>query len=42
VHHDLRRMGHFNFNLTFPLCDRLFGTVWKPESEPARLEGRRA
>jgi hypothetical protein len=29
VHHDLRRMGHFNFNLTFPLCDRLFGTVWK-------------
>jgi hypothetical protein len=31
VHHDLRRMGRFNFNITFPLCDRLFGTVWKPE-----------
>jgi hypothetical protein len=33
AHHDLRRMGRFNFNITFPLCDRLFGTVWKPEPE---------
>lgn len=31
VHHDLRRMGHFNFNITFPICDRLVGTSWKPE-----------
>ena len=29
AHHDLRLMGHYNFNITFPLCDRLFGTVWK-------------
>lgn len=29
VHHDLRRMGHFHFNLTVPLCDWLFGTMWK-------------
>lgn len=36
VHHDLRRMGHFNFNITFPLCDRLFGTVWKPELQGPR------
>jgi hypothetical protein len=33
VHHDLRRMGHFNFNITFPLCDWLFRTVWKQEQE---------
>lgn len=33
VHHDLRKMGRFNFNLTFPLCDRLFGTVWRRELE---------
>ncbi|WP_224373096.1 sterol desaturase family protein [Hyalangium versicolor] len=37
VHHDLRRMGHFNFNITFPLCDRLFGTSWK--AEPALTKG---
>lgn len=35
VHHDLRRMGRFNFNITFPLCDWLFGTSWKPEARPA-------
>lgn len=29
AHHDLRLMGRYNFNITFPLCDRLFGTVWK-------------
>jgi hypothetical protein len=31
AHHDLRLMGRHNFNITFPLCDRLFGTEWKPE-----------
>jgi hypothetical protein len=30
AHHDSRLMGRYNFNITFPLCDRLFGTVWKP------------
>jgi hypothetical protein len=39
VHHDLRRMGHFHFNITFPLCDRLFGTMWKPELGRAELPG---
>jgi hypothetical protein len=29
VHHDLSRMGRFNFNLTLPLCDVLLGTRWK-------------
>jgi hypothetical protein len=34
VHHDLRRMGHFNFNISFPLCDWLLGTSWKPGPGP--------
>jgi hypothetical protein len=31
-HHDPRRMGRYNFNITFPLCDWLFGTVWKGQA----------
>jgi hypothetical protein len=27
-HHDLALMGRFNFNITFPVCDWLFGTAW--------------
>jgi sterol desaturase/sphingolipid hydroxylase (fatty acid hydroxylase superfamily) len=27
-HHDPRLMSRWNFNVTFPLCDRLFGTHW--------------
>jgi hypothetical protein len=30
AHHDLRLMGRYNFNISFPLCDRLFGSVWRP------------
>jgi hypothetical protein len=26
MHHDLRAMAHCNFNITFPVCDWLFGT----------------
>ena len=26
AHHDLRLMQRYNFNITFPICDRLFGT----------------
>ncbi len=26
LHHDPRLMARFNFNITFPICDRLFGT----------------
>jgi len=26
IHHDLRRMTRVNFNITFPIADRLFGT----------------
>jgi hypothetical protein len=31
AHHDLRRMGRQNFNITFPLCDWLFGTLGSPD-----------
>ncbi len=26
LHHDPRLMGRFNFNITFPICDRVFAT----------------
>jgi len=26
VHHNLALMGKWNFNITFPICDRIFGT----------------
>jgi hypothetical protein len=28
--------GHTNFNLTLPLCDWLFGTMWRPGEAPRR------
>jgi hypothetical protein len=35
-HHDLSLMGKYNFNITFPICDWIFGTAWKG----VRAEGR--
>jgi sterol desaturase/sphingolipid hydroxylase (fatty acid hydroxylase superfamily) len=32
-HHALGRMAHVNFNVTFPLWDRLFGTAEKPAAK---------
>jgi hypothetical protein len=31
VHHDLRHMQKHNFNITFPICDAIFGTTWPKE-----------
>jgi sterol desaturase/sphingolipid hydroxylase (fatty acid hydroxylase superfamily) len=28
-HHDPKLMGLYNFNITFPICDRVFGTSWR-------------
>jgi sterol desaturase/sphingolipid hydroxylase (fatty acid hydroxylase superfamily) len=28
-HHDLELMSHWNFNVTFPIFDRVFGTHWE-------------
>jgi hypothetical protein len=28
-HHDLEMMSKWNFNITFPICDGIFGTTWR-------------
>ena len=28
-HHDTRLMTRYNFNITYPICDYLFGTIYK-------------
>jgi hypothetical protein len=32
THHDPSKMQRYNFNITFPLSDWLFGTAWRPGS----------
>jgi len=32
-HHQTKRMAHYNFNITFPIFDRLMGTVWSGDSD---------
>jgi len=32
VHHDPRLMARYNFNITYPIGDLLFGTFWRPVS----------
>mgnify|MGYP001574640727 CR=1 FL=1 len=29
LHHDKTLMTRFNFNITYPICDRLFGTLYR-------------
>ena len=36
AHHDPKRMGRYNFNITFPLCDRLLGTEWSERRSEKR------
>lgn len=31
THHDLTKMGRWNFNITFPIFDAVFGTTWKDQ-----------
>jgi hypothetical protein len=33
AHHNLGLMGRWNFNITFPICDRLFGTTYRNEGK---------
>ena len=28
-HHNQKLMAHYNFNITYPICDKLFGTYYK-------------
>jgi len=30
AHHDPRLMARYNFNITYPICDALFGTLHRP------------
>jgi fatty acid hydroxylase family protein len=39
THHDPERMGRVNFNITFPICDWIFGTMAAPLSADARSSG---
>jgi hypothetical protein len=33
-HHDQSLMTHYNFNITYPIADRLFGTLYHPPAAP--------
>lgn len=35
-HHELRLMSKWNFNITFPIFDAVFGTTWKPGRSPSQ------
>ena len=37
LHHDPRLMAHYNFNITYPIGDLLFGTLWR-ERDGSRRE----
>ncbi len=32
THHDRRLMTRYNFNITYPICDRLFGTLYRDDA----------
>lgn len=34
VHHNKRLMTRYNFNITYPICDYLFGTVFRKDDCP--------
>ncbi len=34
AHHNKRLMTRYNFNITYPICDYLFGTLYRAEREP--------
>ena len=38
IHHNRRLMSRYNFNITYPICDRLFGTRYKDRSSSAIVE----
>jgi Fatty acid hydroxylase superfamily len=34
AHHDKALMGKYNFNITFPICDAIFGTTYSKDRRP--------
>ena len=41
AHHDVKLMSLYNFNVTFPICDRLFGTIATIAEPKRRTKGAR-
>ncbi len=39
LHHDPALMGRYNFNITFPVCDRIFGTASKARAKARGTAG---
>ncbi|MBV8063039.1 MAG: hypothetical protein JOY51_05555 [Nevskia sp.] len=39
LHHDQELMSHYNFNITYPIADRLLGTCYR-EADAAQLPAR--
>jgi hypothetical protein len=35
-HHDQALMSHYNFNISYPIADRLFGTLYRPPAQDAQ------
>ena len=33
AHHNKALMSNYNFNITYPICDRLFGTLYREEAK---------
>lgn len=38
LHHDPRLMAHYNFNITYPIGDLLFGTLWRERDKARRAD----
>lgn len=34
LHHDQRLMAHYHFNITYPIADRIMGTLHRPDAGP--------
>jgi hypothetical protein len=39
LHHDLALMGKYNFNISFPICDWVYGTTYRASRDRSRQEG---
>jgi sterol desaturase/sphingolipid hydroxylase (fatty acid hydroxylase superfamily) len=34
AHHNRRLMDRYNFNITYPIFDAIFGTIYRPDAQP--------
>lgn len=42
AHHDPTLMAHHNFNITYPIADAVFGSIYRAGSAPSSVEETRA